>query len=216
MNDILIQSGETLLRPQVQPEPEHTAAFDVLHVIRILFYLLVVIKLIELSFLRRKKHSLKERVYRKFVFAHQEILKQFTDEDQRNMEHTLANTIKNASTAAPVPPKNHKKSRKRVSFITEKNSYYEPRQSKEEDEEDLFMEIDESDNLIKLEENESFQEKKVEDEFQERGEIEEINEKLEDVLMEESKITQETQVSSEENGSELQQISEMSCENKTD
>lgn len=87
-----------------------------MHVLRIIFYILVIAKLFELSFLRRKKHNLKERVYRKFLFAHQEILKQFSEEDKAVMENTLNNTIKNASIVYNNTPKKVKKSRKRVNF----------------------------------------------------------------------------------------------------
>jgi hypothetical protein len=85
MTDILIQSGETLLKEPLVVEPDTSGSFDFMQILRFLFYVLVVMKLIELSFLRRKKHSLKERVYRKFLFAHQELLKQFTEEDKANM-----------------------------------------------------------------------------------------------------------------------------------
>jgi len=44
-----------------------------------LFYLIFIAKIIELSFLRRKKYSLKDRIYRKFMFAHQELLRHFTE-----------------------------------------------------------------------------------------------------------------------------------------
>jgi hypothetical protein len=94
---------------------------------KIIFYLLFVIKIMELSFLRRKKYSLKERIYRKFLFAHQELLRYFTDEDKSMMETTLANTMKNA--CVELDPKNSKIRRpvKSVSFLTERNSYYDPK-----------------------------------------------------------------------------------------
>lgn len=110
------------------PEQEHSPSFDLMHVLRLLFYILVAAKLFELSFLRRKKHNLKERVYRKFLFAHQEILKQFSEEDKAVMESTLNNTIKNAAITFTNTPKKPKKNRKRVNFTIEKNTYYEPKQ----------------------------------------------------------------------------------------
>lgn len=120
-----------------------------MNVLRLVFYLLVAAKLFELSFLRRKKHNLKERVYRKFLFAHQEILKQFSEEDKAVMESTLNNTIKNASIALTNTPKRPKKNRKRVNFTTEKNTYYEPKQYCSEPEE-VFLDIDENESLVRM------------------------------------------------------------------
>lgn len=48
------------------------------------------------------------------------------------MEQTLNNTIKNASVSNPSTKNKLKKSKKRVSFIVEKNTYHEPKQWKEE------------------------------------------------------------------------------------
>jgi hypothetical protein len=76
--------------------PEEESFFDLMMLFKIIFYLLFAIKIMELSFLRRKKYSLKERIYRKFLFAHQELLRHFTDEDKSMMETTLTNTMKNA------------------------------------------------------------------------------------------------------------------------
>lgn len=126
MADLLIQHGETLLRPEAH-EQEQSPSFDLMHVLRLLFYVLVAAKLFELSFLRRKKHNLKERVYRKFLFAHQEILKQFSEEDKAVMEHTLNNTIRNAALTCSTTPRKPRKNRKRVNFTVEKNTYYEPK-----------------------------------------------------------------------------------------
>lgn len=70
--------------------------YDYMAVLRVIFYIIVIIKLVELSFIRRKKQGLKERIYRKFIFAHHEILKQFTDEDKIAMNIVINNTMKNA------------------------------------------------------------------------------------------------------------------------
>jgi hypothetical protein len=59
MAEILVQSGDAILKTAIPADPEPSSSFDFLQVLRYLFYLLVAIKLIELSFLRRKKHSLK-------------------------------------------------------------------------------------------------------------------------------------------------------------
>jgi hypothetical protein len=102
-------------------------------IFKIIFYLVFAMKIIELSFLRRKKYSLKERIYRKFIFAHQELLRYFTDEDKSMMETTLANTMKNAS--IEFDPKNSKirRANKRVLFQTDRNNYYDPKNWKEEE-----------------------------------------------------------------------------------
>lgn len=59
-------------------ESESAFNYDFMQLFRIVFYILVILKIIELSFFRKKKLSLKERISRKFLFAHQEMLKQFT------------------------------------------------------------------------------------------------------------------------------------------
>ena len=134
--------GEALLKPELAAEAEHSMSFDFLYLLRIIFYLLVALKLIELSFLRRKKPSLKERVYRKFLLAHQELLKTFTEEDKNNMENTLTNTLKNVSVDYRNTRTKTHKSRKRVNFSTDKNDYYDPKASRIEEDEDVFLEID--------------------------------------------------------------------------
>ena len=79
-------SEQPILEPLLQPTPHHpeTASssdsfFDLITIFKMLFYLIFIVKIIELSFLRRKKYSLKERIYRKFLFAHQELLRHFTE-----------------------------------------------------------------------------------------------------------------------------------------
>lgn len=59
--------------------------FDFLSIVRFIFYALVLMKLISIMFIRKRKPSLKERVYRKFLFAHQEIYRFFTEEDKQIM-----------------------------------------------------------------------------------------------------------------------------------
>lgn len=130
-----------------------------------LFYLIFIVKIIELSFLRRKKYSLKERIYRKFLFAHQELLRHFTEEDKSMMEMTLSNTMKNAS--IEFDPKNSKirKPNKRVNFLTEKNNYYEPKNWREEEGKNK------KDGAESTMVSSSFEEKKLDDEFGEREDL---------------------------------------------
>jgi len=59
-------------------DSEHGSSYDIMQLFRIIFYIIVFLKIIELSFFRKKKLSLKERISRKFIFAHQEMLKHFT------------------------------------------------------------------------------------------------------------------------------------------
>jgi hypothetical protein len=168
------------------PPPVGEFSFDLMYLLRLVFYVIVFVKLIEISFLRRKKHSLKERVYRKFVFAHQELFRQFTEEDKTIMDKTLNNTIKNA--AVQFDPRNSRirKSTKSVSFETDKNNYYEPRDWMEESRFDPHPEKPK-------EEGATFEEKKLEEEFSEREDLLGLNEKSEELGEQESKLSAQTQ-----------------------
>ena len=44
--------------------------WNILYFLRLLFYILVILKIIELVFSKRKKMDIKERVYRKYVFSY--------------------------------------------------------------------------------------------------------------------------------------------------
>lgn len=89
----IISNGTANIASVSEGEP----MFGLILAFKIIFYLIFAAKIIALSFLRRKKYSLKERTYRKFLFAHQDLLRHFTDEDKSIMETTLSNTIKNAT-----------------------------------------------------------------------------------------------------------------------
>jgi hypothetical protein len=66
----------TITEPLPLPvEPTENSPYDYLFLLRLLFYGLVIVKLVELSFFRRKRFSLKERIYRKFLFANGELLR---------------------------------------------------------------------------------------------------------------------------------------------
>lgn len=168
------------------PPAASESSFDVMYMLRLVFYVIVFVKLIEISFLRRKKHSLKERVYRKFVFAHQELFRQFTEEDKTIMDKTLNNTIKNA--AVQFDPRNSRvrRSSKSVTFETEKNNYYEPKTWNEENRFDPLPDKSK-------EEGATFEEKKLEEEFSEREDLLGLNEKSEEMGEQESKLSTETQ-----------------------
>ena len=49
--------------------------WNFLYFIRLLFYVVVVLKLIELVFSKRRKPDIKDRVYRKYVFSHAEMIR---------------------------------------------------------------------------------------------------------------------------------------------
>jgi hypothetical protein len=92
---------------------------------RLLFYILVALKLLEFVFSKKRKMDIKERVYRKYVFSHAEMIREFNEDDRKNMETTLKNTIKNAS-IDKTPNKLFKKnSTKKVNFHETKNEYFE-------------------------------------------------------------------------------------------
>lgn len=55
------------------------ADFAILHYLRIIFYVFIAIKLIEIVFMRRRKLKISERIQRKFMFAHGiEMIKNFS------------------------------------------------------------------------------------------------------------------------------------------
>jgi hypothetical protein len=78
MNETLALQPTLHSIPQQEPAP----GWDFLSLLRVVFYIIITLKLIELSFLRRKKATLKERIHKKFLFTHQEVMKNFTDEDK--------------------------------------------------------------------------------------------------------------------------------------
>lgn len=72
MEEILTVPHNPMHIQESTVESSHEASsFDIMALLRIVFYLIVLLKIIELSFLRKKKHSLKERIYRKFIYTHQ-------------------------------------------------------------------------------------------------------------------------------------------------
>jgi hypothetical protein len=52
--------------------------FDLLFIVRLVFYIMVILKLVEVVYFRKRKMNLRERIYRKFLFAHNEVLRTFT------------------------------------------------------------------------------------------------------------------------------------------
>ncbi len=90
--------------------------WNFLYFLRILFYILVLMKILELVFIKRKKMDIKERVYRKYVFSYAELIRDFDNEDRDVMNTTLKNTIKNASMDQNLPKMVKKTSTKKVIF----------------------------------------------------------------------------------------------------
>jgi len=75
MNDQIIPETVFVQPSVTQPAQMSTSgdadsSLDFMMFLRIIFYIIVALKIIEISFLRRKKLSLKERIYKKFIFAH--------------------------------------------------------------------------------------------------------------------------------------------------
>lgn len=106
---------------------ESSSSYDIHLILRLLFYLIFAIKIIDISFNRKKKFSLKERIYRKLIFSYQEIMRYFTEEERSMMETTLNNTMKNAT--IEYDPNNSKirKTFKKVSIDINRNKYYGPK-----------------------------------------------------------------------------------------
>lgn len=100
--------------------------WNLLYFLRVLFYILVIMKILELVFIKRKKMDIKERVYRKYVFSYAELIRDFDNEDRDVMNTTLKNTIKNASMDQNLPKMVKKTSTKKVIFHETKNEYIEP------------------------------------------------------------------------------------------
>lgn len=70
--------------------------FDPMLLLRLIFYVLVVVKIIEISFVnRRRRYSLRERIYRKFTASYAELIHTFTPNDTLLMKITLENTERN-------------------------------------------------------------------------------------------------------------------------
>ena len=78
--------------------------------------------------MKRRKPNIKQRIERKYMFAHGEMIKNFTQEEVENMHITLSNTFRNAT--LPIPGNKQKKSAndslKKVTFNTSGNIYYDP------------------------------------------------------------------------------------------
>jgi hypothetical protein len=64
--------------------------------LRFVFYVLVLIKIVEISFVnRRRRFSLRERIYRKFTASYAELIHSFSESETLLMKITLENTEKN-------------------------------------------------------------------------------------------------------------------------
>ncbi len=66
--------------------------------------------------MKRKKPNLKDRIYRKFLFSHNQIIKQFTEDDKNLMDIILENTLKNAKNESKLAPYRARNSKKKVVF----------------------------------------------------------------------------------------------------
>lgn len=95
------------------------------------------------------------------------------------MEQTLSNTIKNANVEIRSS-RNKPKSKKRVNFSTEKNSYYDPKLWKNEEDEETYLDIEEKGGAFQQNESD-VRGKMIEEEFTERENLGKIIEKEEEM-----------------------------------
>ena len=90
--------------------------FDFMMILRIFWYIICIAKIISIAFYSRPKPTIRERVLRKFLISHNELVKSFSDEDVKNMQTILDNTTKNASTRLAPSGSRIRKPTKRVNF----------------------------------------------------------------------------------------------------
>lgn len=97
-------------------------------IFRILLYILFMVKLLEICFVRRRKLRINERIQRKFIFAHgPEMIRGFSQEETHLMNLTLKNTLKNATELLPSQKKPRTDlNERKVRFTQEANIYYDP------------------------------------------------------------------------------------------
>jgi hypothetical protein len=147
--------------------------------LRIIWYIFCVGKVLSIAFFSKPKLTVRERVYRKYLASHAELLKSFNDDDKRNMEVILDNTIKNAAARQEISDSRLRKSTKRVNFETEKNDYYEP---KELNDPVVFFDVAPNPPpSMHLDQSASFEEKKHEEEFIEREDLLDLEAKTEEM-----------------------------------
>lgn len=94
--------------------------FVLLFYLRIVFYVFVVIKIVEILFMRKRQFRIHERIQRKFLFSHgMDMIKNFTPEEMDLMSLTLQNTLQNAMQPISNNPSKSSmgKVKKNVSFI---------------------------------------------------------------------------------------------------
>lgn len=99
-----------------QPAPHYQWGLDFMLALRVIWYLFCFTKIIAIAFFTRPKPSIRERVLRKILISHSELLRSFNDEDKQAMEIIVDNTIKNASSKHESQNSRIRKSLKRVNF----------------------------------------------------------------------------------------------------
>lgn len=104
---------------------DHSTHFDFsfMFVVQIIFYLVVAFKVLQCIFAKKGTkvrrpliQNIRDRIYRKYIVTHCELIKDFTEEDRNMMEITLNNTVKNAQVALPVKERLPKENQKKVGF----------------------------------------------------------------------------------------------------
>ena len=68
---------------------------DILKILRIFLYIYVFIKVLEILLMQKRRLSPKERVIKRFNFAHESIMGLLTGEELLELENTFKNTVAN-------------------------------------------------------------------------------------------------------------------------
>ena len=181
MNETIVITPSDITSQTVTDSVQHTQMdqvyFDFMMLLRILWYIFCFVKIISIAFFSRPKPTIRERVLRKFLISHNELVKSFSEDDIKNMQTILDNTTRNASTRHTSSGSRIRKPHKMVNFETGRNDYYEPKEWKEET---IFFDIaTKEEHPLHLHENTSFEEKKHEEEFIEREDLIVLDEKSE-------------------------------------
>ena len=100
----------------VQTSNLDSTGFDFIMLLRIIWYVFCFFKILSIAFFSRPKPTIRERVLRKFLVSHNELVKGFSEEDIKNMQVILENTTKNASTCHTSNGSRIRKKTKSVNF----------------------------------------------------------------------------------------------------
>lgn len=87
MNESIIHTITPDMGSPSMPPPTATQqwTFDFMVALRVIWYLFCLTKIISIAFFIRPKPSIRERVLRKILISHNELLRSFNDEDKKAM-----------------------------------------------------------------------------------------------------------------------------------